>query len=229
MTYTRFAIYYLPPEGAWADFGASWLGWDVETGAQAAHPDVPAVEEVTATPRKYGFHATLKPPFRLAQGCTAVHLDTAVSQLANRTAPAQSDSLSLTTLGRFLALTLDGDTTGIERIASACVAELDSFRAPLDASELARRRKARLSEKQEALLERWGYPFVMDAFRFHMTLTGKLPKGEIERWKQDLGDLLPPLPAPFRLDQIALVAERADGNFEVLRRYPLTGSTATHS
>jgi putative phosphonate metabolism protein len=223
MSYTRFAIYYLPPEGALADFGAAWLGWDCVSARDSIPHDVPGLHDVTMTPRKYGFHGTLKPPFRLAEGTDVSALQDAVSQMAAACAPAQSDGLALTELGRFLALTPVGDTSGIARVAATCVEALDAFRAPPPEAELERRRKARLSERQEALLQRWGYPYVMDEFRFHLTLTGRLNVDDIAPWTETARAHLPPLPAPFVMDEVALVGEREDGRFELIQRYTLNG------
>ncbi len=223
MSYTRFAVYYLPPEGALADFGAAWLGWDCVTARTLVPPHVPGLHDVTMTPRKYGFHGTLKPPFRLAEGTDLAGLQEAMVQMAAICAPAQSDGLALTALGRFLALTPVGDTSGIARVAATCVEALDAFRAPPDEAELARRRKARLSERQEALLQRWGYPYVMEEFRFHLTLTGRLPVDKITHWTDTVRAHLPPLPAPFVMDTVALVGEREDGRFELIQRYTLAG------
>ncbi len=223
MSFTRYAIYYLPPEGALADFGAAWLGWDVAVGEAVAQPDVPGLEEVTAAPRRYGFHGTLKPPFRLAEGMDSDGLQDAVADLAANCEPAQSAGLTLSRLGRFLALTPVGETAGIARVAATCVAELDRFRAPPGAEELARRRKGRLSARQDALLMRWGYPHVMEEFRFHLTLTGRLPKDRLAHWAEIVQAQLPALPAPIVLDQCALVAERGDGRFELIQRYALSG------
>lgn len=223
MSYTRFAIYYLPPDGALADFGAAWLGWDVGTGAPVDQPDVPGLDDVTMTPRKYGFHGTLKPPFRLAEGETPEALAAACADMAASCAPARAEGLALTPLGRFLALTPLGDTAGIARVAGTCVRALDGFRAPAPEAELARRRKAGLSARQEANLLAWGYPYVMEEFRFHLTLTGRLPKAELPTWMMEAAGLLPELPAPFALDAVALVGERADGRFESIQRYTLTG------
>lgn len=223
MSYTRFAIYYLPPEGALADFGAAWLGWDCVSARDSIPHDVPGLHDVTMTPRKYGFHGTLKPPFRLAEGTDVSGLQDAVSQMAAVCAPAQSDGLALTALGRFLALTPVGDTSGIARVAATCVEALDAFRAPPPEAELERRRKARLSERQEALLQRWGYPYVMEEFRFHLTLTGRLNVDDIAQWTETARAHLPPLPAPFVMYDVALVGEREDGRFELIQRYTLAG------
>ncbi|OSQ51723.1 DUF1045 domain-containing protein [Marivita geojedonensis] len=223
MSFTRFAVYYLPPEGALAGFGASWLGWDCVAARTAVFLMVPGLDEVTSTPRKYGFHGTLKPPFRLAEGTDLSGLQEAVARMAAACASAQCDGLALTALGRFLALTPRGDTSGPGRIAATCVEALDAFRAPPSQAELERRRRARLSERQQMLLHRWGYPYVMEEFRFHMTLTGRLPVDEIDHWMEIATAHLPPLPAPFVMDEVALVGEREDGQFELIQRYALTG------
>ncbi len=223
MSYSRFAIYYVPAEGAFADFGAAWLGWDVARGRETPQMDVPGLHDVTMTPRKYGFHATLKAPFRLADGRTVADLDAAVSDLAAGLAPATCNGLDLTALGGFLALTPDGDMTDLRRVAAACVRNLDMFRAAATDAELARRRKAGLSARQEALLTQWGYPYVMEEFQFHMTLTGRLQQDSLAQWSKAVLRHLPDLPRPFVLDQIALCGERADGWFEPIHRYMLTG------
>jgi len=217
MSYARFAIYYLPPDGALAAFGTAWLGWDVAAARTTVSPDVPGLDDVTMTPRKYGFHGTLKPPFRLAEGNDADGLHAAVSEMAAGCAPAQCDGLELTRLGRFLALTPLGDTSEIARVAATCVSALDRFRAPPSEAELNRRRKAGLSERQEALLQRWGYPYVMDAFRFHMTLTGHVEEHERDRVEMALRRHFGALPeAGLTIDRLTLFVEREPGApFEV--------------
>ncbi|MEM9578538.1 MAG: DUF1045 domain-containing protein [Pseudomonadota bacterium] len=223
MAHTRFAIYYVPPEGPLADFGAAWLGWDVIQGRIAESFDLPGLPGVTREPGKYGFHATLKPPFFLAEGQSPEALVQATSALAARLPPARCDGLDLTTLGRFLALTLRGDPHGINQIAADCVKELDSFRAAPSAEELARRRTPHLTVRQEAMLVQWGYPHVLEEFRFHMTLTGRMPRADIARWSERVTQLLPDLHRPFAVDQIALCGEREDRRFELIERYPLAG------
>ena len=223
MSYARFAVYFVPPPGALADFGAAWLGWDVARGEAARQPDVPGLAEITSAPRKYGFHGTLKPPFRLAGGRNAAGLAAAAGALAEATVPARCAGLGLARIGRFLALTPLGDGAEISRLAASLVAGLDAFRAPPGPDELARRRSVGLTAGQEALLARWGYPYVMEEFRFHLTLTGPLPETGLSHWEDILRARLPPLPAPFIVDEVALVGERADGRFDLLHRYALTG------
>lgn len=221
--HSRFAVYYMPPEGALAEFGAQWLGWDAQAGLEVPQPEVAGLREITQAPRKYGFHGTLKPPFRLAEGKTREALEHMIADLAARTAPAEGERLALTRLGRWFALTPQGDNAQIARVAAACVTELDDFRAPACEAELARRRKGGLLAAQEAHLMRWGYPYVLDQFRFHLTLTGKVAADRLDAVEAEIRAALPPLPTPFPVSDVCLCGERADGRFELLHRYALTG------
>lgn len=224
--YTRFAVYYAPAPGPFAAFCASWLGWDAARGAPCPHPDIPGlpapVSEITQTPRKYGFHGTLKPPFRLTGTRAALEQD--VAALAARLSPAEMPGLALTRLGAFLALTPTGDTDPLSHLAAETVRALDHHRAAPTEAELARRRSARLSPSQEDNLDRWGYPYVMQDFRFHLTLTGRLPQEQAEQTQTALAPVLAPLlPEPFRVDALCLFAEASDGRFHLLHRYALSG------
>lgn len=220
-SHIRFAIYYLPPEGDLARFGAEWLGWDCLTGQPAVQPDLPDIQRITEAPRKYGFHATLKPPFHLTEGTSVEGLQAAIAELVAGQPKVTLEGLELARLGKFLALRPAGDMTALNTLAAACVTEADPFRAPPSASELERRRKAGLTPRQDALLSRWGYPYLFEEFRFHMTLSGPLTKAELTRFHGEIKRRLPPLPRPYVIDQIALVGQRPDGLFEFLGRYPL--------
>ncbi|MEQ9260471.1 MAG: DUF1045 domain-containing protein [Roseovarius sp.] len=225
MAFRRYAVYYtLEAESPLARFGAAWLGWDVAKGQPVPHPQVeglPApVSELTETPRKYGFHATLKPPFRLAEGKSVDALATAVERLATQGPPIRADGLVLAPLGRFLALVPQGSESGLNGMAAMVVETLDSFRAPASEAELERRRAAGLTGPQEEMLTRWGYPYVMGEFRFHMTLTGKLPKAQVAPAEACLATALHGLlPQPFLLNGLSLVGEGEDGRFRVIHRY----------
>lgn len=223
MSYARYAIYYVPCDDVLADFGAAWLGWDVMGAQDVPQMTLAGLHDITVTPRKYGFHATLKPPFRPLEGVSLAEIKTATARLAASRPAAVCAGLELRALGRFLALTPRGDGDAIRDLAAACVRDLDRFRAPATEFEIARRRAGGLSAEQDALLMQWGYPYVMDAFQFHMTLTDRLVGEDMQHWQGVLQTHLPPLPAPFRLDQIALCGERFDGQFEVIHRYTLSG------
>ncbi|WP_172291871.1 DUF1045 domain-containing protein [Pseudoruegeria sp. HB172150] len=221
--YVRYAIYYLPPEGPLAEFGAAWLGWDVDRGVPVPQPEVAGIGDATATPRKYGFHGTLKPPFRLADGTSPEALFEAAEALVADLAPVHLEALVPGALGHFLALKPAGDTVALAALAGRCVADLDAFRGPQSEAELERRRRAGLTEGQEAMLRKWGYPYVFGEFRFHMTLTGRLAPDELARFQAEVDTHLPELPRPYVVDQIAVAGERPDGMFETVHRYTLAG------
>ena len=228
MAALRHAVYWVPAPGPLAAWGAGWLGWDALAGRPAQRPEPSGLprplNQITAEPQRYGLHATLKPPFRLAPGRDEAALARSIEALAATLAPARSAGLRLRRVGRFLALVPEDGEEAIGQVADAAVARLDAFRAPAGEAELARRRAAGLSAEEEANLARWGYPYVMGAFRFHVTLTGPLGEGEAERVEAALAPELAGLPlAPFVLDALAYVVEGEDGTFRVHRRYPLAG------
>ncbi len=225
---TRYAIYYTAPAGPLADFGAAWLGWDVATGTEP----VPVVldglpiprETITETPRKYGLHATIKAPFRLAEGADIASLHQAFDAFCARHKPATCPALAATPLGRFLALIPDGSSREIDALAGAAVTELDHLRAPLSEADRARRMKSKLSPRHVELLDAWGYPHVLDAFRFHITLTGRLPEEAVDATRAILANAMHPLlPQPFVIDALSLCVEAENGRFRTLQRTALTG------
>lgn len=227
----RYAIYFAPAAASpLARFGAAWLGYDVATGEVLAPPAIAGIapdrlRAITAEPRRYGFHATLKPPFVLADGFDAAALDAEAAALARRSAGFVAPRLRLSCISGFRALTLSAACPAMQLLADACVSELDRFRAPPAAAELARRRRADLSPHQEALLARWGYPYVMDEFRFHMTLTQRLDTKEGAVIERILAPLVAPLcRTPLPVDAISLFHQPdPDAPFRLIRRYPLAG------
>lgn len=234
MQFSRYAIYVTPPPGPFATFGAAWLGWDADSGEEPVRADVPnlplARAAITEAPGNYGFHATIKPPFRLAVGRSEAELRDALVAFCARHAPVVLDGLELARLGRFLAVVPTGDQTSLNALAADTVRCLDPFRAAMTDAELSRRRKSRLTRAQEALLLEWGYPYVMNEFRFHLTLTGNLPKTHVEKVMAILMTVLAPLlPAPFVIDALSLMGESPDGRFHVLDRVPLTNSASQGS
>jgi putative phosphonate metabolism protein len=175
----RVAAYYAPlPDDPLFTMAAAWLGRDPERGTAVLQPDIPDIAEVTAEPRLYGFHATLKPPMRLAEGCQWSDVVTATNALAERTAPFDLPPLAVSDVFGFLALRETVPCPPLQALADACVEHLDPLRAPPTEAELARRRRSSLTPRQDAMLVRWGYPYVFDAWFFHMTLTRRLTDGE---------------------------------------------------
>lgn len=223
MEFRRYAIYYAPGPGRFADAAAAWLGWDAVAGCPVRQPDLPVpLRDWTAEPRRYGFHGTLKPPLRLAEDRSVDDLGFAVAALASRLAPVSLPRLDLTILSGFLAL-VPGQSDPLTALAAEVVMALDGFRAPLTETEVARRRPDRLTGRQRELLGLYGYPYVMEEFRFHLTLSGSLSDADL-RTLRPLAEahFAPHLPRPLVISELCLFGETAAG-FHLLHRYPLTG------
>jgi putative phosphonate metabolism protein len=190
----RYAVYFAPPEESslWR-LGCRWLGRDALRDGALEQPALPGfarerIANLTAAPRMYGFHATLKAPFALADACTADGLHAALAAFARRRAPFPLPPLEVGMLGGFIALRPAAASDALDDLARDCVLELDRWRAPPDPEELARRHAARLSARQEAMLARYGYPYVLDEFRFHLTLTDRMPAHEAQSLRQALAE-----------------------------------------
>ena len=224
----RYAVYYAPPEGAFATRAAEWLGWDAETGAAVSGPlpeGLPdGLGDITADPRKYGFHGTIRAPFRPAEGLDLGAVELAVAALAGRLEPVVCDGLVLENLQGFLALTPAGCEAALLELGAAVVEGTDHLRAPLTEAEIARRRPERLSTRQRELLARWGYPYVMEEFRFHLTLTDRLADAVAGPVSTALAEhFAPVLPRPFVIADLCLFGEDGAGRFHLLSRHALTG------
>lgn len=202
----RYAIYFAADANApLMQLGNTWLGRDPFTGSRLQQPSIPGLdparfEDLTTSPRRYGFHGTLKAPFSLAKGATEDALIAACARFAETVAPFELQELSVNQLGKFLALTPAQAEPDLEAFASLCVRQFEPFRAPLSADDLDRRRQANLTPKQDAYVETWGYPYIFDEFRFHMTLSNKLESDE----------------------EASLLARTAETHFEAVTKSALT-------
>ena len=178
--FPRYAIYYASPAGSALDrFGAELLGYDARTGENLPFPDdvlrtLPDWREMTDDPRKYGFHATLKAPLSLADGESEAGLLAACADFARAPRPIPIIRPVIGSISGFIAAIPAEPSDEMQKLAADCVRAFDGFRAPLTAEERARRKPDMLSARQRDYLDRWGYPYVMEEFRFHMTLTGRL-------------------------------------------------------
>jgi 2'-5' RNA ligase len=171
--------------------------------------------------RHYGFHGTLKPPFRLHKQATEKQLAGSLTRFAAQLRPFNAPPLVLKELSGFLALQCAAASPEIDTLAAACVTALDRFRAPASEAELAKRRAAGLTERQEEMLVRWGYPYVMDSFRFHMTLTCRLPdEAERTAFRKALEPMVARFAAePLRVEAVALFRQESQGEPFLLARY----------
>ncbi len=175
----RIAIYYAPlPNDPLTHLSSAWLGREPLTNAPVTQPALDNIAEVTAEPRRYGFHATLKPPMHLVEGTDWYKFIATTRAVAATVAPFELPPMAVTDLRGFLALRETTPCPPLQALADACVGQLDAFRAPPSDDELARRRKAKLSTEQDAMLLRWGYPYVFSTWFFHMTLTRRLSDAE---------------------------------------------------
>ena len=176
----RVAVYATPDaESSWWTKGSEWLGRCALQPKPMPQPaidglDGAALARLTAEPRRYGWHATLKAPFRLAEGVSLATLEAAVSDLARQYTPLTLTGLRVGRMGRFLALRPEPPLPTLLTLAASCVTQLQRLSAPLTPEDIERRRRTGLTPEQDALMLAWGYPWVLDQFRFHFSLTGPL-------------------------------------------------------
>ena len=176
----RYAIYFAAAaDDQLMQLGNSWLGRNPFSGTPLPQPSLAGLSsetfrELTSSPRRYGFHGTLKAPFSLHADAREADLLQACEDFAGSIAPYEIQGLSVNRLGKFLALTPDRTEPSLSAFASLCVRRFEDLRAPLSEADLERRRQSNLTPKQDAYVEAWGYPYIFDEFRFHMTLSNKL-------------------------------------------------------
>ena len=220
----RFAVYFAPRPGAFATRAAAWMGWDALSAQPVAQPDVPDIAALTADPRKYGFHATLRAPFRLGPGVELADVMAGVAALAARLAPAECQGLQLANLDGFLALIPQGDDSQINRLAGEVVTATNHLHASLTEAEITRRRPEHLTERQKNYLADYGYPHVFEEFQFHLTLTGRLDANRAADMAQAVdAHFGAALPRPFSIEDLCLFGEDVTGRFHLLHRYALLG------
>jgi putative phosphonate metabolism protein len=218
MSFARYGVYFTPDNKALAQAGATWLGWDIARGEAIEAPDL----TITKRPRKYGFHGTIKPPFALADGANEDALIKDFKTFCSTARPIMLQGLILARIGGFIALVPTGDFSELANLAGNAVSKLDHFRAPPAEQELARRRQAKLTPEQDINLKTWGYPYVFNDFRFHMTLTSPLKRDQFDAvMTRAHAHFAPCLPTPFVIKSLTLVGEREDGMFQEILRCPL--------
>jgi putative phosphonate metabolism protein len=226
--FPRYAIYYAPAPGSVLDrFGATLLGYDAHQGAGLPFPDgidVADWRELTQDPRKYGFHATLKAPMTLAPGRREDELAVACSAFAAKPRAIPVIKPVVGSIEGFIAIIPASPSAVLEGLAADCVRDFDAFRAPLTEEDRARRNPSELTPKQREHLDRWGYPYVFEEFRFHMTLTGRLDairRGPIlEMLRQRFGDTGM---RELTIDRLALFRQDdASARFRIVGQWPLT-------
>jgi hypothetical protein len=223
--FERFAIFYTPT-GALADFGAQWLGWDSAHGRAVVQSEIAGIDvrTITQTPRKYGLHGTLKAPFKLAEGCDLAQLRDAASTFATGQPEFEIGALALRHDSGFVALRPRSQQVALCKFAAATVMAFHGFRATLTDVDIARRREAKLTARQDQQMLDWGYPFIFDDFHFHLTLSSRMEAGEAAQVIDALSLRLESIvPTPFVIDAITLMGQDDRGMFHQIHRYTLTG------
>ncbi|NVK34658.1 MAG: DUF1045 domain-containing protein [Rhodobacteraceae bacterium] len=234
----RYAIYFAAPKDALLmQLGSEWLGRDPFTGNTLQQPAIDGVSAdefalLTTDPRRYGFHGTLRAPFHLKDGMSEADLVSACATFAASTAPFESTGLSVNALGKFLALTPSKPDAALNAFANDCVRHFEHLRAPLSSADLERRRQAQLTPKQDEYVQTWGYPYVFDEFRFHMTLSNKLENETIRvKLQKAAADFFAKVAdRPASVNSFGLYTEAQKGApFQVHTIFTLTGSAKTGS
>ncbi|MGC2777041.1 MAG: DUF1045 domain-containing protein [Bradyrhizobium sp.] len=230
--FPRYAIYYAPQAATdLSEFGADLLGYDAWSGddrrfSSTIMQAVPDWAELTADSRKYGFHATLKAPFSLKHATSEAELRMACADFAAVPRAVPVIRPIVDAISGFIAVIPGGAPPALQQLAADCVAAFDPFRAPMSPEDLARRKPELLTPRQRDYLDRWGYPYVMEEFRFHMTLTGRLSD---ERRRPILAMLQERFAAltlaELRIDRIVLFHQPDVGHrFRIVADWPLTTS-----
>ncbi|WP_345750674.1 DUF1045 domain-containing protein [Microbacterium rhizophilus] len=232
---TRYAVYALPGALAIDPIRPSSAASSGTLGQLPDAPEAVRLREVveawyareefrdlTVDARRYGFHATLKAPFRLADGRSEAELREAAGAFAAARGSVTIAAPRPAALDRFRALLPTGDQSELDALAADAVREFDGFRAAPNADEIGRRRPERLAPRERELLERWGYPYVLDRFRFHMTLTDPVPAdraAEVDAALESHFAAVSGVDVPLR--SIALFVEPEPGDpFEILSVHP---------
>jgi hypothetical protein len=213
----RIAVFFTPPaEHRLTLAAARWLMRDAFTGARFAPVAEPPFDEdalgaLTAEPRRYGFHATMKAPFRLVAGAGLADAEALLAGFCRDAVPCALPELRIAALGPFFALVPSVEAKELRDLPARVVKAFEPLRAPLEPSELARRRRAGLTPAQEANLAAWGYPYVLDEFLFHMTLSGPVPPEQQAAMAVLLHRRFDAVPRGLTIDSLAFFVEDEPG------------------
>ncbi|MDQ0318087.1 putative phosphonate metabolism protein [Pararhizobium capsulatum DSM 1112] len=228
----RYALYFTPPaDDPLTLSAATWLGRDAFIDGSVAMPavegfDAQELKQLTADPRRYGFHATVKAPFSLADGRSESELLQALDEFSAECASFDIPDIVVGQLGSFFALVPAEPCDALQIFAAETVRRFEPFREPLSAEDIARRNPEALPPSQRTNLQTWGYPYVFDDFRFHMTLTGPVPEDRQAPMRQALNRAFAGFVGrPLPITTLALFVEpRRGAPFTVHSLMPLGGA-----
>jgi hypothetical protein len=222
--YTRHAIYWTPEPGSvLAAFGERWFAEPAQVSGLAPEFAAAAVK----APARYGLHATLKAPFPLRADAAAGDLQRALEAFcAKRRAPCGGAFVPAFFQGGWFGLVLSQRTAAIDWLAAECATHFDTFRAPGGLSGVPA--DGELSAREAAFAEEFGYPYVLSAFQFHVTLAGPLDDAGLNQVAAALQPhLVPFLREPAAIEGLTLLGEREDSHvFEIVSRHPFRWNCA---
>jgi hypothetical protein len=220
----RYAIYFIPSaDSPTYQRVSAWLGYSILQEQTLSQRELPAdLHEFRGFTRHaalYGCHATLKPPFRLRAGLKEKHLLKIFKHFCRICRPIRCSGLRVDSIGRFLALTQSKNSKKLDELATDCVQTFDLFRDEISEAGFNKRQPEKLSPNQLKMLQQWGYPFVLDEFRFHITLSDPLPESSLSACKKALNNfLLPTFSDSFVIDSLSLCHQAHAGEpFRVLK------------
>jgi len=228
--YSRYAIYYAPPkESNLEEFGRYWFGWDPINAKSINNKqrinylngfgikNLKNIDKNVLIAKKYGFHGTLIPPFKLNKNYSTNTLFKKTEEIAKKLKKFKFYKFKLKKINNFYAFVQNKKNNNINKLSNRLVRELFKFRSPLTKKEIDRRNPSKLSKLQLNILYKWGYPYLMSEFNFHMTLASEvtgnklyLELKKIERNKEII------LNEINNFDKIYIFGENQKGMFENL-------------
>ncbi len=234
--YSRFAIYYAPPKGSvLEEFGKYWFGWDplvakfinnkqrINYLNRFGIKNLKSIDNNILMAKKYGFHGTLIPPFKLNNNYNRKKLFKKIEVVAKKYKKFNFYKFKLKKIDNFYAFVQSKKNNNINKLSNRLVRELFKFRSPLTKKEIDRRNPSKLSKLQLSILYKWGYPYLMSQFNFHMTLASEVSGNKlyfelkkIEKNKEII------LNETNDFDKIYIFGENQKGMFENLENFSLS-------
>ena len=231
----RYAIYLCPrPTDPLWQFGSALLGYDAATGEDVPAPVIHGLQHLdwrdcTKRARVYGFHATLKAPFRLATGHSSAGLVSALRDFAAHQRAFSLGELDISSFNRedgsgLIALVPVSVPPLLAALERQVVTGFDGFRAVLTDADIVGRNPDSLTVRQRHYLDLYGYPYVLEDFQLHMTLSDLVPT-VIEVANAVRASMIGQIgPQSFVVDALVLFEQPAPGErFRIVSRLPFGG------
>lgn len=209
--------------------GVHWLGMEPFSGEIIDQPvllgiDADRLWELTRSARRLGFHAPVKPFFRLACGVDEEQLCGLLNIFSLKHHSFVLSSLTLRAQENKFFLEPDTYPSSLLSLAADCIRTFDPYGAAPKPSESARLKAAVLSPQEKQNLELWGYPYVFNQYRFRLFLTSRITDAaEKEVMYSALARIFVTVSAsPLKVDALCLFVEAGSGQpMRFIRRFPL--------